>query len=84
MTIESLLMFLLIGGIAGWVAGILVRGRGHGIIANIVVGIIGAFIGGFIFTELGITTGGLLGSLVMATSGAIILLLVLRALKGVT
>jgi uncharacterized membrane protein YeaQ/YmgE (transglycosylase-associated protein family) len=84
MTLESLLLFLLVGGIAGWVAGILVRGRGHGILTNIVVGVIGAFIGGFIFTELGIVTAGLLGSLVVATIGAIILLLLLRALKSAT
>ncbi|MGY6588368.1 MAG: GlsB/YeaQ/YmgE family stress response membrane protein [Wenzhouxiangella sp.] len=81
MTLEQLLIILLIGGIAGWVAGVLVRGRGHGIIVNIVVGIIGAFIGGWVFAQLGIATAGLLGSLVVATVGAIILLALLRLLK---
>lgn len=84
MSLEQLLLFIIIGGIAGWIAGLLVKGRGHGLVTNIVVGVIGAFIGGFIFTELGIATTGLLGSLVMATVGAIILLLLLRVLKKAT
>jgi uncharacterized membrane protein YeaQ/YmgE (transglycosylase-associated protein family) len=81
MTLEELLIILLVGGIAGWVAGILVKGRGHGIIVNIVVGIIGAFIGGWVFAQLGIALAGIGGQLAMATIGAIILLLILRALK---
>jgi uncharacterized membrane protein YeaQ/YmgE (transglycosylase-associated protein family) len=81
MTLEELLIILLVGGIAGWVAGVLVRGRGHGIVVNIVVGIIGAFIGGWVFAQLGIAIAGILGSIVMATCGAIILLLILRVLK---
>jgi uncharacterized membrane protein YeaQ/YmgE (transglycosylase-associated protein family) len=81
MTVEELLIILLVGGIAGWIAGLLVKGRGHGIIVNIVVGIIGAFIGGWVFAQLGIAITGLLGSIVMATCGAVILLLILGALR---
>ena len=81
MTLEQILIILLIGGVAGWIAGILVKGRGHGIIVNIVVGIIGAFIGGWVFAQLGLALGGLIGQLDVATVGAIILLLILRALK---
>jgi uncharacterized membrane protein YeaQ/YmgE (transglycosylase-associated protein family) len=81
MTVEELLIILLVGGIAGWIAGLLVKGRGLGIIVNIVVGIIGAFIGGWVFAQLGIAISGLLGSIVMATCGAVILLLILGALR---
>ena len=84
MTVEQLLIVLLIGGIAGWVAGILVKGHGHGIIANIVVGIIGALIGSYAFAQLGIAAGGLLGALATATVGAVILLLILRLFKSIS
>lgn len=78
MTIESLLLLLLVGGIAGWLAGLLVRGSGQGILLNIVVGVIGAFLGGWLFSLIGLHAAGLIGSLVAATVGAIILLVLLR------
>ena len=68
------LWFILIGIVAGFVAGTLMRGGGFGILVNLVVGIIGAVIGGRVFSLLGITTTGIIGSLVTATVGAIILL----------
>lgn len=82
MTLESLLIFLLIGAVAGWLAGVLVKGYGFGIVGNIVVGIVGAFIAGLIFPALNISLGGgILGSIVHATLGAVILLLVIRVFK---
>ena len=66
--------FILIGILAGFVAGTLMRGGGFGIIVNLVVGIIGAVLGGWVFGLLGIHTTGIIGSLVTATVGAIILL----------
>ncbi len=66
--------FILIGILAGFVAGTLMRGGGFGIIVNLVVGIIGAVLGGWVFDLLGIHTTGIIGSLVTATVGAIILL----------
>ena len=68
------LWFIIIGIVAGFVAGTLMRGGGFGILVNLVVGIIGAVLGGWVFGLLGITTTGIIGSLITATVGAIILL----------
>jgi uncharacterized membrane protein YeaQ/YmgE (transglycosylase-associated protein family) len=81
MDITSLLIFLLIGAIAGWIAGSVMKGKGYGIIGNMVIGIVGAVIGGFIFGLLGISAGGLIGSLITATVGAIALIFVVRLIK---
>jgi uncharacterized membrane protein YeaQ/YmgE (transglycosylase-associated protein family) len=82
MTIESLLVFLLIGAIAGWLAGVLVKGYGFGLVGNIVVGIVGAFVAGLLFPALGFSIGGgILGSILYATIGAVVLLLVVRLVK---
>jgi uncharacterized membrane protein YeaQ/YmgE (transglycosylase-associated protein family) len=74
----DILWFLLIGLIAGWLAGKVIKGSSFGLIGNMVVGVIGALIGGFLFGHLGVSTSGLLGELLSATIGAIILLLILR------
>lgn len=68
------LWFIIIGILAGFIAGKLMRGGGFGIVVNLVVGIIGAVLGGWVFGLLGIAAGGIIGSLVTATVGAIILL----------
>ncbi|MDP1556031.1 MAG: GlsB/YeaQ/YmgE family stress response membrane protein [Hyphomonas sp.] len=82
MTIESLLIFLLIGAIAGWLAGVLVKGYGFGLVGNIVVGIVGAFVAGLLFPALGLNFGGgILGSIVFATIGAVLLLVIIRVFK---
>ncbi|MEJ2385645.1 MAG: GlsB/YeaQ/YmgE family stress response membrane protein [Xanthomonadales bacterium] len=81
MDLQSLLVFLIIGAVAGWLAGILVKGGGFGLLGNIVIGVIGAFIGGFLFGLLGIAAGGIFGAIVSATIGAVVLLIVVRALK---
>ena len=74
--------FILVGLVAGWLAGVLVKGGGFGVVGDIVVGIIGALLGGWIFSALGATSpGGLLGSIVVATIGAVILLFVVRMIK---
>jgi uncharacterized membrane protein YeaQ/YmgE (transglycosylase-associated protein family) len=74
--------FLLVGLVAGWLAGVLVKGGGFGVVGDIVVGIIGALLGGWIFSALGATGGGgLFGSIVVATVGAVILLIVVRFIK---
>lgn len=70
--------FLLIGLIAGALAGRIMKGKGFGLVGNMVVGVIGAVIGGFVFNLVGLSTdGGLLGSLITATVGALILLFAL-------
>jgi uncharacterized membrane protein YeaQ/YmgE (transglycosylase-associated protein family) len=74
--------FILIGLCAGWLAGQLVKGGGFGVGGDIVVGIIGSLLGGYLFSILGVSTGaGLLGSLIVATIGAVVLLFLLRLIK---
>jgi len=78
----ELLLFILIGLAAGWLAGQLVSGGGYGVVSDIVVGVIGALLGGFMFRVLGVSIGGgLFGSLVVATIGALVLLSLLRLLN---
>lgn len=75
----SFIWFILIGLAAGWLAGQLMRGGGFGLVGDIVVGVIGALLGGFLFSTFGVSTGGgLLGSLIVATIGAVVLLFGLR------
>jgi uncharacterized membrane protein YeaQ/YmgE (transglycosylase-associated protein family) len=77
----SLLMFLAIGGLAGWLAGQIMKGGGYGLLGNIVVGVVGAFVGGFLFKLLGLSASGLIGSLITAVAGAVALLFVVGLIK---
>jgi uncharacterized membrane protein YeaQ/YmgE (transglycosylase-associated protein family) len=77
----SLLWFLIIGLIAGWLAGKIMKGSGYGVIGDLVIGIVGAFIGGWVFGLLGIATYGLIGSLVTALIGALLLIFIIRMIK---
>ena len=78
----NLIWFLLIGLIAGWLAGKVMRGGGFGVIGDMIVGIIGALLGGWLFGKLGISVGGgLLGAIITAFVGAIVLLLILRLIR---
>lgn len=80
----NILLFLLIGAIAGWLAGVLVKGSGFGLIGDIVVGIVGAVFGGWLFPTLGFSLGDpLIGSLVTAILGAVILIFLIRLIKRV-
>ena len=82
MSPTGLIWFLLIGLIAGWLAGKVMRGGGFGIVGDMVVGIIGALLGGWLFGKLGISAGGgLLGAIITAFVGAVVLLLILRLIK---
>jgi uncharacterized membrane protein YeaQ/YmgE (transglycosylase-associated protein family) len=79
---ESLLVILLVGAIAGWLAGQIVQGTGFGLIGDIVIGIIGAFIASWLFPQLGIHLGaGIVAEIVAATIGAIILLVIVRLVR---
>ena len=82
MGIESLLVFIIIGAIAGWLAGLIVKGFGFGLIGNIVVGIVGALIAGWLFPRLGFAVGGgILAAIIHATIGAVILLVLIKLVK---
>lgn len=73
--------FLLIGLCAGWLAGSIMKGSGFGLGGNLAVGVIGAFLGGFLFRLVGLHAGGMLGSLIMATVGAVVLLFLVRLIR---
>ena len=79
---SPLIWFILIGLTAGWIAGQFLKGGGFGIFGDIVFGVIGAVIGGFMFSVIGLSAvGGLLGNLTAATIGAVVLLLVMRQFR---
>ena len=75
------LWFIIIGAVAGWLAGTLMKGGGFGLLGDIVVGILGGIIGGWLAGALGIGAGGILGSLLISTGGAIVLILIIRMIK---
>jgi uncharacterized membrane protein YeaQ/YmgE (transglycosylase-associated protein family) len=81
MDITSLIIFLAIGALAGWLAGNIMKGSGFGIIGNIVVGIVGAVLGGFLIGLLGFIAVGLIASIISATVGAIVLLYIVSLVK---
>jgi uncharacterized membrane protein YeaQ/YmgE (transglycosylase-associated protein family) len=81
---HGIIAWLIIGVVAGWLAGKIVEGAGFGLIVDIIVGIVGAFIGGWLAGVLGINIGGgLISSIIVAVIGAVILLVVLRLIKRV-
>jgi uncharacterized membrane protein YeaQ/YmgE (transglycosylase-associated protein family) len=81
----SLLWFVIIGAIAGWLAGQFMKGSGFGLLGDIVVGVIGAFLGGYLFRAVGVSIGyGLIGSLIVAFVGAVLLLFIVRLFTGRT
>ncbi|HXZ14256.1 MAG TPA: GlsB/YeaQ/YmgE family stress response membrane protein [Candidatus Sulfotelmatobacter sp.] len=73
---------IIIGLLAGWIAGTISRGRGYGCIVDIILGLIGAFVGRWIFTRLGIVVWGFWGTLAAATVGAVVLVAVARLIAG--
>lgn len=77
----DVLWTLLIGLIAGWLAGMLTKGNDFGLIGNLIVGVVGALLGGFVFGLLGIAAWGLVGRLLIATAGAVLLLYLLRFVR---
>jgi len=82
MTIEAIIIWLVIGAIAGWLAGLIVKGYGFGLIGNIVIGIIGAVIAGWLLPRLGfVFIGGIAASIINAVIGAVILLLIVGLFK---
>ena len=82
MTIEALIIWLVIGAVAGWLAGQIIKGYGFGLIGNIVVGIIGAVIAGWLLPLIGVALGGgIIAAIINAVIGAVILLLVIGLFK---
>ncbi|HEV8195699.1 MAG TPA: GlsB/YeaQ/YmgE family stress response membrane protein [Gemmatimonadales bacterium] len=78
---QNVLIFLCIGIVAGWLAGKIMRGGGFGLLGDMIVGVIGAFLGSWLFGRLGIVTWGLAGTLITALVGAMVLIFLIRLLK---
>jgi uncharacterized membrane protein YeaQ/YmgE (transglycosylase-associated protein family) len=82
MEAQSLIVWLIVGAVAGWLAGMVVKGGGFGLIGDIIVGIVGAFIAGWLLPQLGIVIGtGIVGAIIDAFIGAVILLVIIRLIK---
>jgi uncharacterized membrane protein YeaQ/YmgE (transglycosylase-associated protein family) len=82
MDVQSLIIWLIVGAIAGWLAGMVVKGGGFGLIGDIIVGIVGALIAGWLLPQLGIVIGGgLISAIIDAFIGAVILLIIIRLIK---
>jgi uncharacterized membrane protein YeaQ/YmgE (transglycosylase-associated protein family) len=85
--LTALIIMLVVGAIAGWLAGLVVQGTGFGLVGDIAIGIIGALIAGFLFPYFGLAItvgGGILGAIIMAFIGAVILLVIVKVLKSIT
>jgi uncharacterized membrane protein YeaQ/YmgE (transglycosylase-associated protein family) len=78
---QNLVAFLVVGVVAGFLAGKIMKGSGFGLVGDLIVGVIGAFIGAWLFGALGISVGGILGLLVAAIVGALVLLFLVRLIK---
>ena len=82
MTAETLIIWIIVGAIAGWLAGLVVRGFGFGLVGNIIVGILGAILGGWLFGALGFAfLPGIINTIITAFIGAVVLLLIVRVIK---
>lgn len=79
---DGLLYWVVVGLIAGWLAGVVMKGSGYGVVVDIVLGMLGAILGGWIFSMLGIGAGGgLVGGIIVAFIGAVVLVVIARALR---
>jgi uncharacterized membrane protein YeaQ/YmgE (transglycosylase-associated protein family) len=82
MNAKALIIWLIVGAVAGWLAGMVVKGGGYGLIGNIIVGIVGGLIAGWLLPRVGVAIGGgVIGAIINAFIGAVILLVILRLIK---
>lgn len=77
----EIIWFILIGLVAGWLAGQITKGNGFGIVGDIVLGVLGAVLGGVLFNVLELPWGGLVGRLIVATIGAVLLIFIVRLIR---
>jgi uncharacterized membrane protein YeaQ/YmgE (transglycosylase-associated protein family) len=84
MGIESILVWLIVGAIAGWLAGLIVKGGGFGLLGNIVIGIIGAVVAGWLLPTLGVHLGtGIIGAIIDSVIGGVVVLVIISLIKRV-
>lgn len=85
MDAQLLVIWLVIGAIAGWLAGLVVSGTGFGIVGDIIIGIIGSIVAGFLFPRLGVDLGGgAIATIIASAIGAIVLLVIAKAIRRAT
>jgi uncharacterized membrane protein YeaQ/YmgE (transglycosylase-associated protein family) len=77
----GMLVFLIVGVVAGFLAGKIMKGKGFGLVGDLVLGVIGAWVGGWVFGRLGFLPVGIIGTLISATAGAVLLLFLIRLVK---
>lgn len=77
----GILVSLLVGGVAGWLAGRIMKGQGYGLLVNIILGIVGGFVGSLVFGLLGLDATNIIGRIICATVGAILVVVVARAIR---
>lgn len=77
----DIIIFLVIGALAGWLAGVIMKGGGFGLIGDIIVGILGSILGGWLLPKVGLAIGGEFGGFITAVIGAVILLFIVRLIK---
>lgn len=82
MTFEQLCILLVVGALAGWLAGLILRRRGFGLVGNLIIGVLGSFLGRFVLSVLGFSANNTLGSIITAVLGALILLWLLSHIPG--
>jgi uncharacterized membrane protein YeaQ/YmgE (transglycosylase-associated protein family) len=78
----GIILWIVVGVVAGWLAGVVMKGSGYGVIGDLIIGLIGALVGGFVFSLFGAAYGGLLGSILVAFIGACILIAIVRFVSG--
>lgn len=82
MNVEQVITMLIVGGVAGWLAGTIMKGGGFGVVGNVIVGVLGAFAGSYLFDLLGVRiAGGLTGSLITALIGSVVVVFVIGLIK---
>ncbi|MBN2161118.1 MAG: GlsB/YeaQ/YmgE family stress response membrane protein [Spirochaetes bacterium] len=81
MTVEQIIIMLIVGLVAGWLAGLVWKGGGFGLVWNLVLGVAGSFLGGWLFKILNISFGGIIGSIVAAFVGALIILAIVNLIR---
>ncbi len=84
MDLTSILIVLLVGAVAGWLAGVIMKGSGFGLVGDIIIGLVGGLIGGWLLPMIGINFGGIIGAIIMAVIGAIILIFIIKLVRRAT
>lgn len=84
MDLTSILIVLLVGAVAGWLAGVIMKGSGFGLVGDIVIGLVGGLIGGWLLPMIGVSFGGIIGAIIMSVIGAVILIFIIRLVRRAT